>query len=295
MVRPIPLFCTAMILSLGLAGAANADRLDEIAARNEIVIAHREASVPLSYVVDGKPSGYSLELCLRAVDAIRIALKKPDLTVRYLLVTSQTRIPAIAEGKADMECGSTTNTAERRQKVDFSIPHFISTARLIVRKADQINKIEDLRGKKVVSTQGSTNIKSLAKANDERVLNLTLLESKDHAQGFQMVVEKQADAFAMDDILLYGLRANSAQPESYEVVGKPMSIEPYAIMLPKGEIRLKKIVDGEIAKLITGFEIFKIYKKWFEQPIPPKGINLNLPMSFLLRDSFRYPTDKVND
>ena len=295
MVRPIPLFCSAITLSLGLTGAAYADRLDEIAARNEIIIAHREASVPLSYVVDGKPTGYSLELCLRAVDAIRSVLKKPDLAVRYLLVTSQTRIPSIAEGKADMECGSTTNTAERRQKVDFSIPHFISTARLIVRKADQISKIEDLRGKKVVSTQGSTNIKTLAKNNDERVLNLTLLESKDHAQGFQMVVEKQADAFAMDDILLYGLRANSAQPELYEVIGKPMSIEPYAIMLPKGETRLKKIVDGEIAKLITSFEIFKIYKKWFEQPIPPKGINLNLPMSFLLRDSFRYPTDKVND
>ncbi|RCS58437.1 amino acid ABC transporter substrate-binding protein [Parvibium lacunae] len=283
--------CCLGLSSLALAG----DRLDQILEKNEIVIAHREASVPLSYLDNGKPIGYSLDICHAVVESLKKQYKRPNLTIRYLVVTSQTRIPAIAEGKADLECGSTTNTAERRQKVDFTIPHFISTAKFLVRKADRIQKIEDLRGKTVVSTQGTTNIKTLHKQNDERVLNLNILESKDHAEGFRFLVEKKVDAFAMDDILLYGLRASAANPDDYEVIGKPMTIEPYAIMLPKNQKRLKAVVDGEIARMITSFEIYTLYKKWFESPIPPRGINLNVPMSFLLRDSFKFPTDKVND
>jgi ABC-type amino acid transport substrate-binding protein len=199
-----------------------------------------------------------MDLCLKIVDAIKRELKLPALDMKFLKVTSSSRIPAITQGQAALECGSTTNTAERRKQVDYTIAHFISSARFLVRVDSKIERLEDLEAKQVVSTRGSTNLKTLERINAERALRLKITEAADHAEAFGMVQQKKADAFAMDDVLLFGLRANSNEPEAFKVIGKPMTIEPYAIMLPK-------------------------------------GINLNLPMPFMLKDSFKFPSDKVAD
>jgi ABC-type amino acid transport substrate-binding protein len=270
--------------------------LDQIRSSQAITIAHRDSSIPFSYLdADQKPVGYAMDLCLKVVDAIKRELKLPALKVNFLGVTSATRIPSIAQGKAAMECGSTTNTAERRKQVDYTIAHFISSARFLVRNDAKLTRLEDLQGRQVVSTKGSTNIKTLERINAERALNMRVLEAADHAEAFAMVAQKKADAFAMDDVLLFGLRANSSQPEAFNVIGKPMTIEPYAIMLPKGDVAFKKLVDTEMRRIILSGEINAMYRKWFEQPIPPKGINLNLPMPYMLKDSFKYPSDKVAD
>lgn len=272
------------------------DMLDQIRSSQAITIAHRDTSIPFSYLdAEQKPIGYAMDLCLKVVDAIKRELKIPALKVNYLSVTSATRIPSIAQGKAAMECGSTTNTAERRKSVNYTIAHFISSARFLVRKDSALLKLEDLENRVVVSTKGSTNIKTLERINAERGLKMKVLEAADHGEAFSMVAQKKADAFAMDDVLLFGLRANSAQPDAYSVIGKPMTIEPYAIMLPRGDAAFKKLVDAEMRRIILSGEINAIYRKWFEQPIPPKGINLNLPMPYMLRDSFKYPSDKVAD
>ena len=270
-------------------------QLEKIRKTREITIAHREASIPFSYFDDQKrPIGYAVDLCLKIVRAIERDLKV-TLKINYLPVTPATRINAILEGKVAMECGSTTNNSERRKEVDYTIAHFVSASRFLVSADSGIEKIDDLNAKRVASTKGTTNIKTLERLNIEKILKMKIVETKDHAEAFSMLERKEIDAFAMDDVLLFGLRANSANPNAYKVVGKPMTIEPYAIMLPKGDVEYKKVVDTEMRRLIHSREIYNIYSKWFEQPIPPKGINLLLPMPYLLRDSLKFPSDKVAD
>ena len=276
--------------------SAGADTLDTIRASGEITLAHRNASIPFSYVdADGRPMGYAVDLCLKLAEAIKRELKMNKLNVKYLLVTPDKRLSAISEGQATLECGSTTNNAERRKVVDFTIPHFISMARLLVRTDARIDALPQLAGRTVVSTKGTTPLDRLRRTNDDNSLNMKIVEAQDHAQAFAMVAGGQAAAFAMDDVLLFGLRANAPKPEDFQVIGKPMTIEPYAIMLPKGDAALKKVVDQEMRRIIQSGEINAIYAKWFTQPIPPKGINLALPMQHMLKDSFKYPSDKVGD
>jgi len=298
------LWCAPLALGLALGLAATAakasnpanDELTRIRDAREIVLAHRDASIPFSYLDDRRqPIGYSMDLCMKLVDAVRRELKLPTLAVRHLAVTSATRIPAIAEGRASLECGSTTNNAERRRRVDYTIAHFISAARFAVRTRSGIQSLEDLTGKTVVSTRGTTNIKTLQAVSEERLLKMKIIEADDHAAAFAMVAAGKADAFAMDDVLLYGLRANAAQPQDYAVIGKPMTIEPYAVMLPKGQPAFKKVIDDEMRRLIFTGELQQLYQKWFMSPIPPRGINLELPMSFMLKESFKFPSDKVGD
>jgi glutamate/aspartate transport system substrate-binding protein len=286
----LPGICT------GIQAASAHNEIEKIRSSGTIVVAHRDASIPFSYLDDKKqPVGYSIDLCMKLVEAVRRELKMPALTVSYLGVTSATRIPAIAEGKASLECGSTTNNAERRQKVDYTIAHFISAARFIVRSNAGIEKLEDLSEKTVVSTRGTTNIKTLERINDERLLKMKIVQADDHAAAFAMVAAGKADAFAMDDVLLYGLRATAIRPQEFAVIGKPMTIEPYAVMLPKHQPAFKKVIDTEMRRLIFTGEIQQLYQKWFMAPIPPGGSNLELPMSFMLRESFKFPSDKVGD
>lgn len=288
-----PLACWTLAAACTAAGAG---QLEQIREKKEIVIAHRDASIPFSYLDDQKrPVGYSMDLCHKVAEAIQKELKLPQMAIRYITVTSATRLPTIAEGKASLECGSTTNTLDRRKLVDFTIPHFISSSRLLVRSDSGIERLADLAGKTVVSTKGTTNIKTLERLNQEQLLKMKIGESQDHAEGFSMVASKKVDAFAMDDVLLYGLRANSGTPEKFAVIGKPMTIEPYAIVVPKGDEAFKKIVDTEMRRIILSGEINALYRKWFQQPIPPKGINMDLSMPYLLKDSFKYPSDKVAD
>ncbi len=284
------------IAALCCASAASAQGvLERVSAGGKLVIAHRESSVPFSYIDSqtGKPVGYAMDLCLRLADVVRKKTGKKDMQVEFLAVTPANRIAMIEQGKADMECGSTTNNAERRQKVAFTVPHFITGARLLVKSASTIDRVEDLNGKKLVSTKGTTPLKAADQANRERLMGITILEAPDHAKAVEMVEKGEADAFVMDDVLLYGLAAGRPNPGALKVVGRFMTTEPLAIMLPKNDPEFKKLVDEEMRRLINSRDIYPIYEKWFAKPIPPNNTTLNLPVSYLLRDFWKYPTDQV--
>jgi glutamate/aspartate transport system substrate-binding protein len=268
--------------------------LDRIQKNGFITIANRDASIPFSFLsIDKQPIGYAIDICIRVANAIKDQLKRPDLQVRFVEVTSSTRIPAIVDGKADLECGSTTNTTERRKYVSYSIPYFIAGARMLVKTSSGIKNWPDLRGRTVVTTKDTTNAQSIARRNDVRSLHITLIEARDHGESFKMVEQGKADAFAMDDVLLFGLRANSKIPADFAIVGDLLTVEPYAIMLSKNDPQFKKIVDSAMGRIINSGEIYTLYKKWFQRPIPPKNVNLDMPMGMLLRTSLRFPSDKV--
>lgn len=287
-----------LVLAFGLASAVPAigaqTVLDRIAAGGKLVIAHRESSIPFSYLdADKKPVGYALDLCLKLAEAVRRKTGAKNMSVEFLMVTPSNRIAMVEQGKADLECGSTTNNAERRQKVGFTIAHFITGARLLVRSNSKYERVEDLEGKKLVSTKGTTPFKAVEQANRERLLRITLLEAPDHARAVEMVETGEAEAFVMDDVLLYGLIAGRANPTALKVVGKFLTTEPLAIMLPKNDPEFKKLIDDEMRHLIFSKEIYPIYDKWFQKPIPPKNTALAMPVSYLLKDSWKYPSDHV--
>ena len=268
--------------------------LERVTASGKLVLAHRESSIPFSYLDgDKKPVGYALDLCLKIAEAVRKKTGAKNMAIELLMVTPSNRIDTVAQGKADMECGSTTNNAERRQKVGFTIPHFITGARLLVKTNAGIERIEDLQGKKVVSTKSTTPLKALEQVNRDRGLNLKIIEAPDHAKAIEMVESGEAEAFAMDDVLLFGLAANRAKPEALKVVGKFLTTEPLAIMLPRNDPEFKKLVDDEMRRLIVSREIYPIYDKWFLSPIPPRNTPLKMPVSYLLRDFWKFPTDQV--
>jgi glutamate/aspartate transport system substrate-binding protein len=285
----------AALFLLAAAPAAVAGlAIDRIKQSGKIVIAHRESSVPFSYVLpDKKPVGYAVELCLKVVEAVRKKLEMKALAPEFLQVTPANRIAVIAEGKADMECGSTTNNKERREKVAFTVPHYITGARYMVRADSTVEDLQHFEKKKLVSTKGTTPLKAIDQANRERLLGITILEAPDHAKAVEMVETGEADGFAMDDVLLYGLIAGRPDPSRQKVIGKFLTIEPLAIMLPKEDAEFKKIVDDEMKRLIGSREAHAIYDKWFAKPIPPKNVALNLPMNYLLKDFWKYPTDQV--
>lgn len=286
----------ALLALLGLASvAAQAGGvLDRIKSGGHLVLAHRDASIPFSYLdAEGKPVGYALDLCLRLAEVIRKKAGVRDMPIDFVKVTAADRIDTIVQGKADMECGSTTNNAERREKVAFTVPHFIVGARILVRAGSAVTRLEDLAGKNVVSTKGTTPLKVMDQLNRQHLLNLKIVEAADHQQALQMVAQGKADAFVMDDVLLFGLIASSPTPADYKVVGRYMTTEPLAIMLPKGDVALKQLVDEEMKRLITSRDIYPIYERWFMRPIPPANVALNLPVSYLLKDFWKYPTDQV--
>ena len=267
--------------------------LDRVRGGGPLVIAHRESSVPFSYVHEGRAVGYAVDLCLRIAEVVRQKTGRKDMPVQMLQVTPSNRIEAVKSGKADMECGSTTNNAERRKDVAFTIPHFITGARLLVPAASKVERMEDLEGRKLVSTQGTTPLKAAEQANRERLMRIQMVEAPDHEAAVHMVEKGEADAFVMDDVLLYGLASNRADPQALKVVGRFVTTEPLAVMLPKGDDEFKKLVDAEMRRLISSREIYAIYDRWFMRPIPPTQRALNLPVSYLLRDFWKYPSDEV--
>lgn len=258
---------------------------------NAIVIGYRDASVPFSYLGgDQKPVGYAMDICYKIADAVKAKLNLPNLEVKLNPVTSATRIPLMANGTIDLECGSTTNNAEREKQVWFTNSHFLTATRYVSKKSANLHTIEDLKGKTVVSTSGTTNIKQINEANTERKLGLTILPAKDHAEAFLMVETGRAAAFVMDDVLLASLAASSKDPSAYEISTEALSKpEPYGIMLRKDDTEFKKVADEATAKLYTSPEGKALYDKWFTKPIPPRNINLNLPMSAEMKKQFTTP------
>ena len=288
------LIATGCLLQAASLSATAGPVLDRIQKDGRIVIAYRESSVPFSYLnANKKPVGYAIELCHRLAEAVRKKVAMSKLELSYTMVTPANRINKIADGQADLECGSTTNNAERRQKVAFTVPHYITGARYLVRSNAPIEELRDFEKRSLASTKGTTVIKAIDQANRERLLGIKISEVPDHAKGVEMVERGEVDGFAMDDVLLYGLRAGRQDPNKLKVVGKFLTIEPLAIMLSKDDPAFKQIVDEAMKRLIASREAHAIYEKWFIQPIPPKNASLNLPMNYLLKDFWKYPTDQV--
>ena len=249
-----------------------------------ITIGVRESSVPFSFIDSQKqPQGYSVDLCLKVADAVKSELKLPRLDVRFVAVTSTNRIAMVKDGKVDLECGSTTNTRERQKDVAFAYTTFVAGIRMLAKKSSNINGIEDLRGKTIVVTRGTTSEKMLRRMNEERVLKLTILETKDHDESFAAVAEGRAVAFPMDDVLLYGLISKAAKPDEFAVVGKFLSVEPYAIMLRKDEPAFERLVDRTLNEMFQSGEIRKVYARWFATK------DLTVPMNQYLREAFAVP------
>jgi len=284
-----------LLLALGVTAAAEAGpALDRIQSSGRIVLAHRESSVPFSYLLpDGRPVGYAVDLCLKVAEAVRQRLKMKTLNPQFLLVTPANRIQMVVDGKADMECGSTTNNAERREQVAFTVPHYITGSRYLVRADSGITDLAQFDGKTIVSTKGTTALKSITQANNERALHIRIIEAPDHAKAMEMLAAGQADGFVMDDVLLYGIVSARPDAAKFRVVGKFLTIEPLSIVLPKNDPELKAIVDEEMKRLIASREANAIYERWFMRPIPPKNTALNLPMNYLLKDFWKYPSDQV--
>jgi len=290
-------FIMAALAVLGLANAAQAQELTgtlkKVHDTRTITIGVRDSSVPFSYL-DGnqKPVGYAIDICLKVVDAIKTELKLPELAVVMIPVTSSTRIPLIANGTIDMECGSTTNNAERQKQVAFSNTYFLTASKYVYKKSSGLATIDSLKGKSVVSTSGTTNIVQLNKVNTDRGLGINVLAGKDHAESFLLVETGRAVAFVMDDVLLASLAAAAKEPGAYAISDDALSQpEPYAIMLRRDDAPFKAVVDQATAKLFKSPEGAALYAKWFTAPIPPRNLNLNLPMAPVLAKAFANPSD----
>jgi glutamate/aspartate transport system substrate-binding protein len=280
----------ALVFASG--AAAQEGTLKKIKDSGSITIGHRDASIPFSYYDDKQqPVGYSIDLCKRIVEAVQKELKMPKIDVKYQLVTSANRIPLMANGTIDLECGSTTNNLERQKQVWFSITHFVTANRFVAKKSAKASALNDLKGKTVVSTAGTTNIKQATELNAEQKLGMNIISANGHAEAFQMVETGRAVAFVMDDILLYSLVAQARNPKDYEISKDALSVEPYGIMVRKDDAAFKKVVDAAMVDTYKSGAINAIYQKWFQKPVPPKNINLNLPMSEQFKKVVANPTD----
>ncbi len=267
--------------------------LKKVKDTGSISLGFRDSSIPFSYLDDNqKPVGYAMDICYAIVDAVKKALKLDKLAIELVPVSSSTRIPLLANGTVDLECGSTTNNPERQRQVAFSHTHFLTATRFISKTASKLDRIEDLKGKPVVATSGTSNIKQLIETNAARNLGITVIHAKDHAEAFLMVENDRAVAFVMDDILLAAFAVGSKNPQAYAISSDAFSKpEPCGIMLRRDDPAFKKVVDAATSALYQSGEGAKIYDRWFMQKIPPKGLNLNVPMGSELRHEFAHPSD----
>jgi glutamate/aspartate transport system substrate-binding protein len=293
-VASLPRIFAGLVLGTAAVTLHAGEVLDRIQKTGKLTIAYRESSVPFSYL-DGerRPVGYAVDICRHLAEAVRTKLGMKTLDIDYVLVTPSNRLAAIVEGHADLECGSTTNNAERRKQVAFTVPHYITGSRFLVRANSGIKDLRGFEGKTLVSTKGTTPLRAIEQVNQERLLGIKVVEAPDHVSAFDMVALGRADGFVMDDVLLYGLVAAQKDPSKFKVVGKFLTIEALAIMLSKNDSIFKKIIDDEMKRMIHAREMHGLYERWFMKPIPPRNAMLSLPMSYLLKDLWKYPSDVV--
>ncbi len=274
-------------LALGLEGT-----LKRVQETGTLSLGHRESSVPFSYYDDQqRVVGYSHELMLEAVEAVKKETGRPDLQVKLTPVTSQNRIPLVQNGTIDLECGSTTNNLERQQQVAFSTTLFVVSTRLLTRKDSGIRDFADLAGKNVVTTAGTTSERLLRKLNEEKAMGMNVISARDHGESFLTLQSGRAVAFMMDDALLAGEMAKARRPGEWHIVGTPQSREAYGCMMRKDDPAFKKVVDAAIAKAMTSGKAKALYEKWFLSPIPPKGLTLGLPLGEEMKALFASPND----
>jgi glutamate/aspartate transport system substrate-binding protein len=288
------LFAAVLLcVSASLAQArAPGGTLDKIKKAGVVTLGVRDGSVPFSYLDDKQQYiGYSVDLCMQVVAALRRELGMPNLKVAMNPVTSANRIPLMANGTIDLECGSTTNNLERQQHVAFAPTMFVIGSRLLSKKTSNIKTLADMKGKTLVATAGTSTLKQMTILNKEQKLGMTILVGKDHPESFLIMDTGRAVAEANDDILLAAQVASSKNPALYDISKTPLSVEPYGIMMRKGDPAFKKVVDAAIAGVYKSGQIDAIYNKWFMAPIPPRQINLNFPMPPQLKAVFAQPTD----
>lgn len=278
------------------AHAQETGTLKKIKDTGVIALGHRESSIPFSYYDQNQQVvGYSREFQLKVVDEVKKKLNLPNLQVKNIPVTSQNRIPLVQNGTVDIECGSTTNNLERQQQAAFSDTIFVIGTRLMTKKDSGVKDFADLKGKTVVTTAGTTSERLLRKMNNDKQLGMNIISAKDHGDSFNTLESGRAVAFMMDDALLAGERAKAKQPGEWVIVGTPQSEEAYGCMMRKGDADFKKVVDDAISQVEKSGEAAKIYAKWFENPIPPKGLNLNFPLSDSMKKLYANPNDKALD
>ena len=288
----VTLVAALAALAVALPAVAQEGTLKKIKDSGSITIGHRDASLPFSYYDDKQqPIGYAMDLCAKIVDAVKAELKMPGIKTNYQLVTSANRIPLMANGTIDLECGSTTNNVARQDQVWFAMTHFVTANRWVSKKSAKLKSLQDLKGKTVVSTAGTTNIKQITELNAAQNLGINIISANGHPEAFQMVETGRAVAFVMDDILLAGLVAQSRSPKDYEISSVALSLpEPYGIMLRKDDKAFKEVADKALSEVYKSGQANAIYAKWFQKPVPPKNINLDLPMSPALKKMMANPT-----
>ncbi|WP_019143218.1 glutamate/aspartate ABC transporter substrate-binding protein [Noviherbaspirillum massiliense] len=286
----------ALAFGTGAASAADAPltgTLKKIKDDGVVVVGYRDASIPFSYYdVNQKPIGYSMEITSLVIEQIKKQLNMPNLQVRQIPITSQNRISLLQNGTIDFECTTTTNNESRAQQVDFTNSIFEVSTRLMTKKDSGIKDFPDLKGKTVVVGAGTTSEKILRSMNAEKNLDMNIISAKDHSESFLTLSTGRAKAMMMDDALLAGERAKTKNPDDYIITGTPQSYEAYGCMVRKNDAGLKNLMNEVIAKAETSGEATKIYNKWFMSPIPPKGLNLQFPMSDAMKKLFANPSDK---
>jgi glutamate/aspartate transport system substrate-binding protein len=275
------------------AAHAEPDTLAKVRSAGKLVIGTRDSSAPLAYTTgNGQYTGYHVEICQRVAEAVQAELKLPRLPVEYSLVTSQNRVLLLMNGSIDLECGSTTNNRARQAQVAFAPTTYVTRVRTAVKAASGISSIAQLNGKKVATTTGTTSVQLLRKHERAQGVKFEAVYGKDHADSFLLLETGRADAFVMDDNILAGLIANAKAPADYRIVGESLNEEPIAIMYRKGDPGIKRVVDGAITAMMKRGDIDKLYAKWFLQPIPPRNVAVNMPMSAALKDAIAHPNDR---
>lgn len=275
------------------AAGAEALTLRKILESGVVSIGYRDGSVPFSYLDEHqRPVGYSLDICLRVVDAIQQRLLPRRIEVRWVPVTPATRIPLVVNGTIDLECGVTTNTLERQKQVAFTVTTFVTRGKMMWKRSSGFASIADLRGRAIVSTVGTTNIQQLDVFNNQSAMDWKIIAARDDAQAFRMVQADRASAYAMDDVLLKSAIVGSSDPAEFVISDDALSVEPYAIALRRNDPEFKRLADDAIVALFRHGEINRIYRRWFQSPVPPRGINLQMPMSAALERVIATPTDR---
>jgi ABC-type amino acid transport substrate-binding protein len=265
--------------------------IERISSTNTIRIGHREAAIPFSYVDQAtkKPIGYAIDLCTRVIEAAKKELKLPKLKVEYVQLSAADRIPALLDGRVDLECGNTTNTKSRREQIAFTVPHFLTGAKILAKSAENIDGLAQLEGKRVAIAKGTTSEGLINNYNTNSRNPIQIVLVKDSNEAFAAVKDNKAEGWMTDDILLFSFRANSDKPADWALNSRLLSVEPLAIAMRK-DPAWQKLVDTAMSHLIVDGDINAIYNKWFMQPTPPKNVNLGVVMSQVLRASFLSPS-----
>lgn len=293
MLRPLALTSLLLLALNAPAEPTDGGTLQKIARTATINLGHRESSVPFSYY-DARRQvvGYSHDLMMSVVEDVRRELKLPAITVRLVPITSQNRIPLVQNGSVDLECGSTTHNRERARQAGFSVSIFQTSSRLLTRTNSGIQGLADLKGQRVLVTAGTTSERQLMLYGQSQGTRFDMTTATDHGEAFARLQNGHAAAFLMDDAVLYGLRAKADKPDEWHVVGIPLSTEVYACMFRRGDPAFKAVVDRSLTRQMRSGEALKIYRRWFQSPIPPKGLNLNWPAPEYLLELYRAPNDE---